>query len=92
MTCCPCTPLDSRRRTEMADKVLKVSADGALTIPPEIAKSIGLQAGDEVVVQGQEDGFRVRRIRRPVGEVETPESGQRVLDWTEVERSRRDRP
>ncbi len=75
----------------MADNILKVSEDGSLVIPAQLAKSIGLNPGDEVVVQQREEGFRVRRISTMKTGGEVTDSGQRVLDWTEVERSRRDK-
>lgn len=74
----------------MAENILRVSEDGSLAVPAQLAKSIGLHPGDEVVVQQVEDGIRLRRISTMKTGSEATD-GQRVLDWTEVERSRRDR-
>ncbi len=55
---------------ETVRKLQKVGGSVALTIPAEMARELGLSAGDEVSVRSDEEGMRVSRMSpRPRMEV-----------------------
>lgn len=77
-------------------KEAKITSKGQITIPREIRKLLGVQAGDKLRFDADQNGVRVRPVRessrfgkyRGIGNPEIPSGRKAVTQWTRAMRGK----
>lgn len=49
---------------------LRVSANGRVVIPAHVRKALGVEAGDEILLEPEENGFRMTTRRQRIEEAQ----------------------
>lgn len=52
---------------DIDDKTTRITRKGQVTIPKELREDFGLEEGDEIRWQGDEDGIKVRKATQSAG-------------------------
>jgi len=52
---------------DIDDKTTRITRKGQVTIPKELREEFGLEEGDEIRWQGDEDGIKVRKATQSAG-------------------------
>ena len=52
---------------DIESKTTRITRKGQVTIPKELRDEFGLEEGDKIRWQGDEDGIRIRKATQPAG-------------------------
>ena len=77
-------------------KQAKITSKGQITVPHEVRRALGVQSGDRLVFESDEEGIRVRPVRvkspfakyRGIGNPGIPSGRQAIRRWMREGRGR----